>query len=100
MSARVAAQLSPPTRAGSWQGGTYGCETNENPCCWGILYTNTWHISAKFGYGDGTSTYYFTDNLHNIAGHQDGVLVPQVPEPGMLGLLAASSLLVLRRRAC
>jgi hypothetical protein len=92
--------ITPPENwAGSWQGGTYGCETNENPYYFGNMYTGNWKIRVKWGYGDGTATYTFTDQLHNEVGWQDGVLIPQLPEPSCLLLLALGGLgMVYRRR--
>jgi hypothetical protein len=95
--------VTPPTEwSGSWQGGTYGCETNTNPFTWGNMYLGAWKITVKFGYGDGTTTWEFTDNLHNVVGVQPGVLIPLVPEPTSILALGAGLLglarVVVRRR--
>lgn len=96
--------ITPPADwVGSWQGGTYGCETNDNPFTWGNMYVGAWKITVKFGYSDGTTTWEFTDNLHNIVGRQFGVLVPVVPEPGSLmvlgaGLAGLAGVIIRRRR--
>lgn len=89
--------ITPPENwAGTWQGGSYGCETNQNPYYFGNEYLGNWKIRVKWGYGDGTATYTFTDNLHNVVGYQPGVLVP-TPEPASLSLLAIGGMLLLRR---
>ena len=96
--------VTPPENwAGSWQGGTYGAETNDSYWTWGNMYIGAWKITVKPGYGDGTSTWEFTDSLHNVVGRQLGVLVPLVPEPASIlvlsaGLFGLTGALVRRRR--
>lgn len=96
--------ITPPANwAGTWQGGTYGCETNTNPYTYGNMYVGNWKITVKPGYGDGTTTYYFTDSLHNIVAVQHNVLVPVIPEPGSMlalgaGLLGLAGSAIRRRR--
>jgi hypothetical protein len=100
-------EIIPPTNwAGSWEGGTYGCQSNTagDGWYWGNTYWGAWKIKVKPGYGDGTSTFYFTDwpTAPGVVGQQLGVMVP-VPEPASLlalgsGLLALAGTRIRRRR--
>ena len=92
-------EIVPPENwAGSWDGGTCGCQdpSGNYPItvgnyCWGY-----WKIYVRPGYGDGTTTCYFTDWPHmpGVVAQQMGVLIPAVPEPGSL-LVPGSGLMVL-----
>jgi len=80
--------ITPPENwTGQWQGGTYGCETNQYPFVFGNMYIGAWKITVKPGYGDGTTTWYFTDSLHNVVAQQS-LLTPMVPEPASILALA------------
>ena len=81
--------IPPENWSGSWQGGSYGCETNDNPFTYGNMYLGAWTIRVKPGYGDGETTFYFTNwpDLPDYVGQQLNVLVPVVPEPQSLMLL-------------
>jgi len=98
--------ITPPTNwVGSWDGGTYGCEANAGYWTYGNQYIGAWKITVKPGYGDGTSTFYFTDYPELpgvVVGQLHGVPVP-VPEPGSLlalgsGLLALVGSIMRKRR--
>jgi len=96
--------ITPPVNwAGSWQGGTYGAETNDSYWSYGNQYIGAWKIEVKPGYGDGTFTYSYTDNLGGIVGQQHGVMAPLLPEPGSLlalgtGLAGLAGMILRRRR--
>ena len=96
-------QIIPPENwSGTYQGGTYGCETNTHPYTYGNYYAGSWKIRVKPGYGDGTGYFVWTqDNVP--VGHHDGVLIPMVPEPSSLlalgsGLTALLGMALRKRR--
>jgi hypothetical protein len=101
-------EIVPPANwAGSYEGGVYGCQdpSGDYPItvgnyCWGF-----WKIYVRPGYGDGTSTCYFTDWPHapGVVAQQLGVMIPAVPEPGSLlalgsGLTALLGMALRKRR--
>ena len=99
--------ITPPLNwAGSWDGGTYGCQANAGYWTYGNMYIGAWKIIVHPGYGDGTTTAYFTDYPELpgvIVGQMHGMQVPAVPEPGSLlavgsGLLALMGSIVRKRR--
>ena len=77
--------ITPPANwAGSWQGGTYGAETNSNYWSYGNQYIGAWKIFVKAGYGDGNYSFDYSDNLGGTIGQQHGLMAPLVPEPSSL----------------
>ena len=99
-------EIVPPANwSGSWDGGVYGCQADSEDYpitvgnyCWGY-----WKIYVRPGYGDGTSTFTFTDWPHLPVAQQMNVMIPAVPEPGSLlalgsGLTALLGMALRKRR--
>ena len=94
--------IPPENWVGQWQGGSYGCETNQNPYIYGNYYVGSWKIRVQPGYGDGSGYYVWTHDTLPV-GHHANVPIPLTPEPASLtaigiGLVGLAGLTLRRRR--